>query len=336
MIENRDVVVSSRVRLARNIQNLPFGKKFNQLHSDRIALELYHIIGEKKSGFGLYRPSSPESLDGSVLKEKRLISDDLLSNAPLVSVILNEQETISIMIGEEDHIRIQCILPGLKFGESFSAADKIDNSIAKNLPLAFCEKLGYLTACPTNLGTGLRASAMMFLPALSIYNSLEQCVQAISRLNMAIRGVYGEGSDSSGYLYQLSNQRTLGLSEQDILQAVEHSVLKIVDAERQAREILLKEGGASLKDKIYRAYGTLTHAYKIESSEFMLFMALVKLGIYYGFFSLSDTDKFEKIMVEAQPASLQSISGVVLSQQDRDVFRAKYISGMLKNILRVG
>jgi len=335
MTVNRDIVVSSRVRLARNIKNLPFGMKFNKLHSDNIALDVYRNIGGERTGFGLYKPSSPESLDGTVLKEKRLISEDLLSKAPLASVILNESETVSIMIGEEDHIRIQSIEPGFNLNKSFIATDKIDNIIAKNIPLSFSEKLGYLTACPTNLGTGLRVSAMMFLPGLSIYNSLEECVQAMSRLNMAIRGVYGEGSDSSGYLYQLSNQRTLGLSEEAILEAVISSVLKIVEAEKQAREVLLNEGGATLKVKIRRALGTLLYAHKIESAEFNTTMALVKLGAYYGFFDILDSNKFEKLFIEAQPASLQSICKKKLSQQDRDIFRAKYVSDVLNSIIQI-
>ena len=330
---NTDIVISSRVRLARNIKNLPFGKTFNQLHADNVALDFYRTIGGENSGFGLYKPTNQDSLDGAVLKEKRLVSADLLLNAPLASVVLSDDETVSIMIGEEDHLRLQCILPGLNLQECYSIADEIDNVLAKNMPIAFDDKLGFLTACPTNLGTGLRASAMMFLPALTIYNSLQQCVQAMSLLNMAVRGVYGEGSDTSGYLYQLSNQRTLGASEHDILEAVEQSVQKVSFAEQQAREILLQEGGSAFKDKIHRAYGTLLHAYKIESSEFMQTMALVKLGVYYGYFKLSDATRFEKLLIEAQPATLQSISNIALSQQERDVFRAKYVASVLKKIL---
>jgi len=175
---------------------------------------------------------------------------------------------------------------------------------------------------------------MMFLPALSIFKTLSACVNAISRLNMAIRGVYGEGSDSSGYLYQLSNQLTLGLSEHDILEAVEQSVKRIEDAEIKARELLLKEAGGNLRDKIQRALGTLLHAYKLESAEFMQTMALTKLGVYYGMFTLLDTTKFDKLLIDVQPANLQSLSKRPLSGDERDILRAQCVSKTLKSIIK--
>jgi len=328
-----DVVVSSRVRLARNMDDTSFKERLGPSLGKKLASEVYGALGGEKAGYALIDLASGDPIDGRVLKEKRLISEDLLANKHSGAVVLNEEETVSVMVGEEDHIRIQSILSGFTIAECYEVANKLDDAIAKKVPFAFHDRLGFLTTCPTNLGTGLRASAMMFLPALSIYNSLSDCVNAISRLNMAIRGVYGEGSESSGYLYQLSNQLTLGLSEQEILDSVTTSVLRIEEAELQARDLLFKEGGAGFKDKIGRALGILLHAYKLESAEFMQAMALTKLGAYYGLITIGDMQVFERLMIDVQPASLQTISGKPLKPEERDIFRAKYVSQILKTIM---
>jgi len=329
-----NIVVSSRVRLARNVQNMPFGITAQNGSIEKLAVDVYGALGGEKSGYAFYNISKFSNLDGRVLKEKRLISEDLLANIDAGALILNDAETISIMVGEEDHVRIQCILEGSNLKEAFRLANQIDDLTAQKIPLAFSERLGYLTACPTNLGTGLRASALMFLPALSIFNSLTACVNAIARHNMAIRGVYGEGSDSTGHLYQLSNQLTLGLSEEEILESVEVSITRISDAEIKARDLLLKEGGSALRDKIGRAYGTLLYAYSLESSEFMHSIALVKLGMYYGFIKVTDAARLEKLITDVQPASLQSLSSKELSAGERDEFRAKHVAKVLRAITK--
>ena len=329
---HNDIVVSSRVRLARNIADTPFIVDEKSGSMQKLAGSIHASLGGERGGYALYNGVNLSILDGKVLKEKRLISEDFLANTDISSLILNEAETISIMIGEEDHIRLQCILEGANLKEAFRLANQADDLIAQKVQIAFSERLGYLTACPTNLGTGLRASALMFLPALSIFNSLSNCVNAIARHNMAIRGVYGEGSDSTGYLYQLSNQLTLGLTEEEILQSVEDSVAKISDTELKARELLINEGGSAIRDKIGRAYGTLLYAYTLESSEFMQAIAMVKLGIYYGFIKCSDYKLLEKLIIDAQPASLQSLSAKELSTSERDEFRAKHVAKVLRAI----
>ena len=278
--------------------------------------------------------SEISEVDGNVLKEKHLISDDLLKNEDTGAAIINESETVSILINEEDHIREQCILPGFSLKEAFGTVNSVDDAISKKVRFAYSDKLGYLTACPTNLGTGMRASAMMFLPGLSIYNSLQACVNAISRLNMTIRGVYGEGSDSVGYIYQVSNQKTLGVSERQIIDAVETSVGHIAEAELKARDTLKNSGGDELKDKIMRAYGILTNAYKIDSKEFMQLIALVNLGVYYGYIKLTDREQFIKLITNAQPANIASLSNKDLGGNERDVFRAKYASKILSSITK--
>jgi len=329
-----DVVVSSRVRLARNVQKVTFGQNAKSGQIEKLAVDVFDALGGEGAGYGFYSKQQFSGLDGHVLKEKRLISEDLLTSSGFGALILNDAETISVMVGEEDHVRIQCIMVGNNLKESFRLANQVDDLISSRVAIAFSGRLGYLTACPTNLGTGLRASSLMFLPALSIFNSLTACVNAISRHNMAIRGVYGEGSDSTGYLYQLSNQLTLGLSEQEILDSVEVSIARISEAELKARDLLLKEGGTSLRDKIGRAYGTLLHAYTLESGEFMQAMALVKLGIYYGFVKIQDRSKLEKLIIDAQPASLQSLAGGELKPNERDELRAKHVSKVLKSLTK--
>jgi len=330
-----DIVVSSRVRLARNAKDLPFGgDKLESEDAQKIVAAVYKSLGGEKAGYGVYNISKMEALDARVLKEKRLISEDLLHSKKNATVVLNAAETVSVMIAEEDLVRIQCIFSGSNLQECFNLANSIDDTIAKKIPFAFDERLGYLTSCPTNLGTGLRASLLMFLPALSIYNKLTACVNTISRFNMAIRGVYGEGSDSSGYLYQLSNQITLGLSEREILNNVDASLKRIGEAEIRARDLLLQDEGTALRDKIQRAYGTLLYAYSLESNEFMQSMALVKLGAYYDFIKISDYKKFSKLIIDAQPASLQSLANKDLSVSERDIFRASFVSKSLKAITK--
>jgi len=333
-IQPNDIVVSTRVRLARNIEALQFGQNLKSGSIEKLAVDVYESLGAEGGGYAFYNIAGFAPVDAKVLKEKRLISEDLLSNKRFGALILNDAETVSIMVGEEDHVRIQCIHQGNNLKDAFRLANNVDDLIAQKVPFAFSDRLGYITACPTNLGTGLRASALMFLPALSIFNSLTDCVEKISRRNMAIRGVYGEGSDSTGHLYQLSNQLTLGLSETEILDNVEASVQRISEAELKARDLLLREGGSALRDKIGRAYGTLLYAYTLESSEFMQAIALVKLGIYYGFIKVTDPQKLEKLIIDAQPASLQSLSNRELTSPERDEFRAKHVAKVLRTITK--
>jgi len=329
--KNKDIIISSPIRLARNAAGLPFPARLSAERAKKLPKDVYAAVAQTDR-FNLFIMERLGSVEAGILKEKHLVSEDLLRNTVSGAAVINDAETVSVMVGEEDHIRIQCILGGQDFREAYRVADRVDDDISKKIAYAFDARLGYLTACPTNVGTGMRASAMMFLPGLSIFNSLEACIEAVARLNMTIRGVYGEGSDSAGYLYQVSNQRSLGVSENELLDAVEMSVGHIEDAELRARELLLKNGGAEFRDKIQRAYGVLTHAYCLGSAEFMQAVSLVKLGVFYGIIKLTDPDRLEKLTVEAQPASLQSLSGQELSPETRDIFRAGYVAQVLKSI----
>ena len=332
------VVVSSRVRLARNLQDIPFPHKLHDVRAATITHKVYAAVNgtqsnEQGGAFTLHRMASLSEIDGNVLKEKHLISADLLES-PYGAAVIDESETCSIMVNEEDHIRAQCILPGFRLQEAYDAVSRLDDVIAKRVQYAYDKRLGYLTACPTNVGTGMRASAMMFLPGLSITRNLESCVRAVARLNMAIRGVYGEGSEADGYLYQISNQKTLGVSEQDILSSVQASIGHIADAELQARKVLLEADEGALRDKIQRAYGILCNAYKLGTQEFMSLLAMVKLGVYYGIFKVTDVARLEKLVTEGQPANILNLSGKDLDAAERDIYRASYIAKTLKTICK--
>ena len=296
-----DVVISSRIRLARNVNDIPFPSRLNDERASLIARKVYDSL-QAGDSYDLYKMSNISEIDGNVLMEKHLISADLLNNNQFGAAIINESETVSIMINEED------------------------------IRFAFDPRLGYLTSCPTNLGTGLRASVMMFLPGLSITKNLDSCVNAVSRLNMTVRGVYGEGSDADGFLYQVSNQKTLGVSESEIIQSVETSINHIVDTELRAREVLLRNNETELKDRIMRAWGVLTNAYTLSTDEFMRLTAFVKLGVYYGLIRVSDRARLEKLITEAQPANLINISGKQLDAAERDLYRAAYVGKTLRNL----
>ena len=334
MINKRDLestIVSTRVRLARNIAGYPFPSKINAVQAGEI-IRLVNTEANRASVFNLYRMNDISRLVARCLMEDHLISADLIANTEFGAALIDEEERFSIMINEEDHIREQSILKGFNLKEAYEKINAVDDCIAARIRFAFDPRLGYLTSCPTNLGTGLRASVMMFLPGLSITKNLDSCVNAVSRLNMTVRGVYGEGSDADGFLYQVSNQKTLGVSESEIIQSVETSINHIVDTELRAREVLLRNNETELKDRIMRAWGVLTNAYTLSTDEFMRLTAFVKLGVYYGLIRVSDRARLEKLITEAQPANLINISGKQLDAAERDLYRAAYVGKTLRNL----
>lgn len=339
MSSDSGIVISSRVRLARNVEGLPFPHKLRYEGASLIAKQVYDLLAPTGS-YNLYRVAAGSQLDLDVLKEKHLISDDLL-HTDNGAAIINDAENISVMINEEDHIREQCILRGLNLESAYEQINAVDDTIGGKVKFAFDERLGYLTCCPTNVGTGMRASVMLFLPALALTDSIENCVSAVSRLNMTVRGVYGEGSKSDGFIYQVSNCKTLGVTESEIISSVTKCINSLVESELMARDRLFHAGSAEIRDRVCRAWGVLTNAYSLSTDEFMSLMAYVKLGAYdgYGLIKLSDPDRFEKLFTEAQPANIVNISGKALdgdmrsvSPAQRDVLRAAYVAKVLKTV----
>lgn len=249
----------------------------------------------------------------------------MIDNSSKAAFILDDKETISIMINEEDHVRIQCITGGLNLEEVYDVSEKIDDLLEENLEYAFDEKLGYLTACPTNVGTGLRASVMLHLPSLSLNNQINGLLNALAQVGMTIRGLYGEGSKAIGNIYQISNQVTLGRSEEEILSNLKALVLQIINQEIISRENLMKKYKYELEDKIYRALGVLKSAVLLNSSECLKLLSDVRLGVEMGIIKDVNGITLNKLLVESQPATIQKIYGESLSNKDRDFNRAKFV-----------
>lgn len=333
MIQPDSIIISTRLRLARNVDGFPFPHKLKEIQAGQIVSGVEKTLAQLDR-FTRYDMNGISQLDGTILREKHLVSSDLLEDCRFGSVLINGDETVSVMVNEEDHIREQVILPGLSLDSAYDKVNRIDDALGKNLKLSFSPRLGYLTACATNLGTGMRASVMMFLPALTMKNMIDGCINDVGRLNMTVRGVYGEGSKADGYLYQISNQRTLGIKESEIIDAVKGAINHIVEAEMRARA-LLKRDEAELKDSIFRAWGIATCAYKMSTEEAMHYLALIRLGSYYGYIGISDGNLFQNLITGCQPASMQRLGGGGISADERDVLRARHIANTIKEICKI-
>ncbi|MCM1367321.1 MAG: protein arginine kinase [Roseburia sp.] len=319
-------IISTRIRLARNVDGLPFPHKLGEMPArqvtDKVAQALMPV--DKFTRFDM---SGVSRLEGTILQEKHLISPDLLESS-FGAVLINADETVSVMVNEEDHIREQVIMPGLSLDQAYDRVNGIDDILSKSIKFCFSRRFGYLTSCATNLGTGMRASVMMFLPALTMTNMIDACINDVGRLNMTVRGVYGEGSKADGYLYQISNQRTLGVKESEILDSVKGAINHILESELRARQ-LLKRDEAELKDKIYRAWGVAENAYKLSTAEAMQLLAMVRLGGYYGYIDVKDSGALQKLITNCQPANMQWLGGKNMSTDERDIMRARYVASTL-------
>lgn len=326
-------VVSSRIRLARNLNGYPFPER---LKSDKQAKEIIRSVSSainKVDEFRLYYMDSISDDDALNLVENHLISPALLKKPALSAALINEAGNVSIMINEEDHLREQCIQSGLSLRSSYAIMSAKDSLIARSIAFAYDEQLGYLTACPTNLGTGLRASVMMFLPALAIGGLMPELVSRARRNGLTIRGAYGEGSSAEGYTYQLSNEVTLGVSEEEILTQVEEAVSKVEELEAVERKNLRNgANGLALKDKCLRAYGILTNCALMPSEEFSSLCADLKLAACLGYLNC-DTTRIDELTIKMKPSNLNVLAGRKLTSEERDSYRAQYASNRIKSIV---
>ena len=258
------------------------------------------------------------------LMENHLISPKLIKNKHLSAALINTEESVSIMINEEDHLREQCIVKGLDLRFAYETMSEIDSRIAGSMKFAYDEQFGFLTACPTNLGTGLRASVMQFLPALTINGVMPKLIRSISRLGLTVRGVYGEGSDAEGYKYQISNEVTLGVTEEEILNQVEEVVKKVCELEAAERRTLLNGPNAiEVQDECLRAYGILTNCAKISAREFIKLTAKVKLGACLGFIDIPDVSLIDDLVVKLSPSNIAATASQQFTALERDIYRAK-------------
>jgi protein arginine kinase len=329
-----DIVLSSRIRLARNFDAYKFPTLFSHEEA-KMIIENMEGIFQKSSlqKFGqmeLLKIEAMQPLQKRVLVEKHLISPHLAEDSPYGAVLLTENEEVSIMINEEDHIRIQCLFPGLQLSEALDAANEIDDWLESNIQYAFEEQYGYLTSCPTNVGTGLRASVMMHLPGLILTQQINRIIPAINQLGLVVRGIYGEGSEALGNIFQISNQITLGKSEEDICRDLKGVVSQLISQERSAREALRKTSNIQLEDRVFRSLGVLTNSRIIETKEAARCLSDVRLGIDMGLIENMPKSILNELMILTQPGFLQQYAGGPLRPHERDIRRAALIRERLK------
>ncbi|CAM4345103.1 ATP:guanido phosphotransferase [Bacillus manliponensis] len=328
-----DIVLSSRIRLARNVQQYYFPTMLAEEAAkemiDSFQLKLAKGNNNPFGTFAFFKMDELRPLERRVLVEKHLISPDL-AGTEQGACLLSENEQISIMLNEEDHIRIQCLFPGLQVLEALQCANEIDNWIESQLEYAFDEQVGYITSCPTNIGTGLRASVMMHLPALVLTRQINRIVEVINQLGLVVRGIYGEGSEALGNLFQISNQITLGKSEQDIVEDLKSVVNQLINQERAARDSIMQSSSIELEDRVHRSYGVLANSRLIESAEAATCLSDVRLGIDLGYIQNISRHILTELMVLTQPGILQQYAGSPLQPKERDYRRAALIRERLQ------
>lgn len=281
-----DIVLTSRIRLARNIDGVPFPQKLNQDEANKVIKDVADSVLNSNSAiaheFRLIKLRELKPLERLSMVEKHLISMDIVNEYQRGAVLLNREENVSIMINEEDHIRLQVIYPGFKVKDAYDYANKLDDLIEEKVQYAYDAKLGYLTSCPTNVGTGIRASVMLHLPALTLTKNINNVFNTVVQVGMTMRGIYGEGSNAMGNIYQISNQVTLGLTEDEIINNLIAVTKKIIDQEIKTREMLFEKQAAEIEDDIYRSLGLLKYSRMLSTQECLNLMSKVRLGIEMG------------------------------------------------------
>lgn len=324
-------MVTTRIRLARNFADYPFPNRLKNVVQAREIVRLIAAELKHTDTFDQYDMNNIPPERAAFLKERNLISRDLIENRRISAAFISRDESISVMVNEEDHVREQYFLREYNLEKVYERISGIDDIISESIPFAYDKELGYLTACPTNLGTGLRASVMLFLPALSRKDLMREIMPSLYELGLTVRGSYGEGSGAEGELFQISNELTLGLSEEEILRSVKDAVEKIVEFELREREQMLLDDERGLRDKVLRSYGILTNCATMEEGEFMQRMADVKLGvatkILHG--NMSDLDN---LVVAMRPANINRLNGAPLGEGDRNAYRAEYAGKALRSM----
>ncbi len=332
---DNNIVISSRVRLARNIRKYPFSYKLSEQQAQELIEEVKNSIKDSKTVFGdsfdFVKINEKSDIEKYSLLENHSVSSELINKNKPAALLLKDDETVSIMINEEDHIRIQTVFPGYNIKKAWELADKIDNLVEESVEYAFDEDYGYLTSCITNVGTGMRASFMIHIPLIEMSGQIENLSQAISKFGMTLRGIYGEGSEPLGGIYQISNQVTLGKSEEEIIEALKNVTNQIVEQENELRKGVLKERKIDFEDKIFRSYGILSNCRKISSKEAMQLLSDLRLGIMTGILTLENDVSIHRIMMNIQPGNLIKYMNKNGSPDERDIQRAKYIRETLTN-----
>ncbi len=326
-----DIVISSRIRLARNLAEFPFVRRASVEERAQIAKSTRTKIESISDWTNVLHLDLErmDAVDRQFLVERQLMSREMADGEGDRSVVIDLDERFSVMVNEEDHLRIQVMCSGLDLQVAWERIDKLDDQLEQKLTYASHDTLGYLTACPTNVGTGLRVSVMLHLPALVITREIEKVFRSLQKINVAVRGLYGEGSQFMGDFYQVSNQITLGRSEAELVTTVQEVVPRIIEYERRAREFLVNESEQDLHDDVSRAYGILCTAKKISSEETLHYLSKVRMGVNLGLIRSIEIATINKLFVHTQPAHLQKLRGHHLSVADRNIERASYLQSHL-------
>src|SRR5437764_7191694 len=329
-----DIVISTRIRLARNHASFPFTNRASQHQK----AEIENLLRERVAKLDLPSPLNSTHvaglpmLDRQFLVERQLISRELANSDGPRGVAFDERESVSLMVNEEDHVRLQVMRSGLALDEAWQDIDKVDDLLEAKVDYAFSDEFGYLTACPTNVGTGMRASVMLHLPALGLTKQIEKVFRALQKINLVVRGLYGEGSRASGDFYQISNQVTLGKSESAALTEIREVNRQILDYERQARALIVRETRQAIQDRVARALGTLQSATMMTSEETMELLSSVRLGVNVGLIEDLPITVVNELFLHTQPAHLQKLMGTHLDGEERNAARARYLRTRLREL----
>ncbi|MGY0693986.1 protein arginine kinase [Virgibacillus sp. FSP13] len=329
-----DIVLSSRIRLARNFDQVSFPLIAEKEELEEVRqffeTEYAHRSFQDYQDFEFISIPDLTSTEKRVLVEKHLISPHLAKDKQVAAALISKNEQVSVMINEEDHIRMQLYFPGLQLDKALEKAFEFDDWLEEKINYAFDETRGYLTSCPTNVGTGMRASVMMHLPSLALTRQINRMIPAINQLGLVVRGIYGEGSEALGNIFQISNQITLGKSEEDIVEDLQSVVKQLIEHERRARTRLMEQSSTRLEDRIYRSYGVLKYSRIIESKEAAICLSNVRLGIDLGLIENVSRNILNELMILTQPGFLQQYAKKNLTANERDVLRASLIRERLK------
>ncbi len=323
-----DVVISTRIRLARNLAGYPFLTRASPDARDELAELLRRGIhaAVREQNWSYFDITRSADLDRQVLVERHLISRQHAEAEGSRGVAVSPSETVALMVNEEDHLRMQSIRCGLQLDDVWNEISAIDDLLEERFEFAYHARYGYLTACPTNVGTGMRLSVMLHLPGLKLTNEIEKVLRAARDLHLAVRGLFGEGTDPAGDFFQISNQITLGRSELDIIEEFRMQIIpRVLEFEGEARRALLRDRSVALEDKIWRSFGALQNARSISSEETLSHLSHLRMGIHLGRFSELDLNLLNELFLLTQPAHLQKLSGGRLAGEDRGVQRAEFI-----------
>ncbi len=326
-----EIVLSTRVRLARNLKEVPFTHRAREEQLAMIYSSVVSTVHKTPALEGVVALQMREltPLDRQFLVERHLISNDLADNGRVRGLLVLPDESVSAMVNEEDHLRLQSLASGFQLRSAWEAVNAIDDELGQDLDYAFSEDLGYLTACPTNAGTGMRASVLIHLPALVLTKQIGRVLQGITQVGLAVRGFYGEGSQIMGNFFQISNQTTLGQSERETIESLERVTRQIIDYEQRARDELLKDARVQVEDKIWRAYGTLRFSRAISSQEVVNLTSAVRFGVALQVGGLPSVRTLNHLLIRTQPAHVQVNEGREMDQRERNIVRAGYVRELL-------